>query len=110
MPVKVTLHCFNGSVYAHTVVITSTSTSPTDWKYVQGTWGIPFPKTLMTPIGNDIYTIEYNIEDFYGIPDGELVQELAFVFRNTDGSIAGRSSDGADIYAPVYAPSINITG
>lgn len=26
-------------VYAHAGVITSASTSPTDWKYVQGVWG-----------------------------------------------------------------------
>ncbi len=102
------LEGFGGSVYAHTGVITTNSSSPTDWKYVQGTWGVPFPKTLMTPIGDDVYTLEYNIEEYYGIPDGELVQELAFVFRNTDGSIVGRASDGADIFTPVYAPSIDI--
>src|SRR5688572_3735726 len=60
-------------VYAHTGVITSASTSGTDWKHVQGNWGTPDPKVLMTPLGNNLHSISFNIRDFYGIPAGEEV-------------------------------------
>ncbi|WP_235298321.1 alpha-amylase family glycosyl hydrolase [Portibacter marinus] len=95
---------FTGDVYAHTGVITNESNSPTDWKNVQGQWGIEFPKTLMTAEGNDIYSISFNIMDFYGISDGTTVEQLAFVFRNVDGSVTGRAEGGGDIFTPVYPP------
>ena len=88
-------------VYAHAGVITSTSTSPTDWKYVQGVWGTPDPKVLMTNLGNNKHSICYNIKDFYGVPEGEEVEALAFVFRNANGSAVGRASDGGDIFFTV---------
>ena len=40
-------------VYAHAGLITNQSTSPTDWKHVQGNWGTSDPKVLMTPLGNN---------------------------------------------------------
>jgi hypothetical protein len=89
-------------VYAHTGVITSESTNPSDWKHVQGNWGTPDPNVLMTGIGNNKHTLSYNIKNYYGINDGETVESLAFVFRNASGSIVGRASDGADIFYPVY--------
>ncbi len=96
---------FTGDVYAHTGVITSQSTAPNDWKYVQGTWGTPDSKVLMNSEGNSVYSLSYNIEDFYSIPTGELVEQLAFVFRNADGSIVGRATDGGDIFTDVYPPN-----
>ncbi len=93
---------FNGDVYAHAGVITDQSTGPTDWKHVVSSWGTTDPNVLMTDLGNDLYSISYNIRDYYGIPMGEQVLQLAFVFRNGDGSIVGRDTDGSDIYTPVY--------
>ena len=93
-------------VYAHAGVITSASTSPTDWKYVQGVWGTPDPKVLMTNLGNNKHSISYNIKDFYGVPEGEEVEALAFVFRNANGSAVGRASDGGDIFYTVYPSDI----
>ena len=90
-------------VYAHTGIITSTSTSPTNWQNVQGTWGQASPNVLMTSLGNNKHRIKYHIPTFYGAPvAGATVQQLAFVFRNTTGSVVGRSSDGSDIYYPIY--------
>ena len=93
-------------VYAHAGLITSSSTSPTDWKFVQGNWGTPDPKVLMTNLGNNKHSISYNIKDFYGVPEGEEVESLAFVFRNANGSAVGRASDGSDIFYPVYPADI----
>ncbi|GLR15551.1 alpha-amylase family glycosyl hydrolase [Portibacter lacus] len=102
------LEGFTGDVYAHTGVITNQSSGPTDWKNVQGEWGVAFPKTKMTPEGNDIYSIAYNIETFYGISDDVTVESLSFVFRSTDGSVTGRDEGGKDIYAPVYPPETGL--
>ncbi|MFM7636453.1 MAG: hypothetical protein ACKO5W_01130, partial [Crocinitomicaceae bacterium] len=38
-------------IYCHTGLITTTSTSPTNWQYVQGTWGTADPNVAMTNIG-----------------------------------------------------------
>ncbi len=95
---------YTGTIYAHTGVITNYSSSPNDWRHVQGNWGVPDPERAMTPLGNDIYKIEFNINEFYGITDpNEVVQAMAFVFRNADGSIVGREADGSDIFTPVYS-------
>ena len=88
-------------VYAHAGLITSESQNGNDWKYVQGVWGTPDPKVLMQSIGDDKHTISYNIKDFYGVGDGEMVESLAFVFRNANGTIVGRATDGSDIFYPV---------
>ena len=89
-------------VYAHAGLITSASTSPTNWQFVQGTWGQPTAKVLMTDLGGNQHRIKYHIPSFYGFPTGTQVQELAFVFRNAAGTVVGRSADGSDIYYPIY--------
>lgn len=93
---------FGGDIYAHAGVITDQSTGPSDWKYVVTNWGVTDPKVLMTDLGNDRYSISYNIREYYGIPMGEEVLQLSFVFRDGAGNIVGRSADGSDIYTPVY--------
>lgn len=90
-------------VYAHTGVITNLSTSPTDWRYVKGTWGTVDPTVLMQQVGVDSHQIKYHVRNFYGVPGTETIQKLAFVFRNANGSIVGRESDGSDIFTPIYA-------
>lgn len=104
------------TVYAHTGVITDQSTTPSSWRYVQGTWGTDDSKVKMTSIGNNRFQLTYNIKSFYGIPNNEQVLKLAFVFRNKDGSKVGRNSDASDIFAEIsdggfrLALSINPTG
>ncbi|MFT5386317.1 MAG: hypothetical protein ACI8VT_004424, partial [Saprospiraceae bacterium] len=93
---------FAGDVYAHAGVITDQSTGPSDWKRVVSAWGTTDPNVLLTDLGNDLYSISYNIRDYYGIPMGEEVLQLAFVFRDGPGNIVGRNADGSDIYTPVY--------
>jgi len=85
-------------VYAHTGVITDQSTTPTDWQYVQGDWGTADANVLMEDLGNNLHKLRYHIRSYYGIPQGEVVESLAFVFRNADGTIVGRDTDGSDIF------------
>lgn len=93
----------NPPIYAHTGVITNLSTSPSDWRFVQGTWGQASSTTLMTPLGNNKYGISYVPRSFYSVPLAQTIQSLAFVFRNTNGSVVGREANGSDIYLPLYA-------
>ena len=93
---------FTGKVYAHTGVITNNSTSPSDWKYTQGTWGTANAPE-MTSIGNDKYTLSIpNIKSFYGVPAGETVEQISILFRNEAGDKAGRNTDGSDIFITIY--------
>lgn len=89
------------TVYAHTGVITNLSNSPNDWRYVQGNWGTDDSKVKMTSIGNNKFQLSFNIASFYGVPSSENVQKLVFVFRNANGSIVGRNTDGSDIFVSI---------
>lgn len=96
------LEGFTGDVFAHTGVITSESANGNDWKYVIGNWGAQDARVLMTRLDENLYSISYNITDFYGVPAHEEVLQMAFVFRNVNGTIVGRSADGSDIFTNVY--------
>ncbi len=89
-------------IYCHAGLITSASTSPTNWQFVQGNWGVADPEVAMTNIGNNKHTITIDIDQFYGFPVGTNVLKFAFVFRTANGSLVGRSADGSDIYYDIY--------
>ncbi len=91
-------------IYAHTGVITNLSTSPSDWKYVIAGWSENTTKAQLTPLGNNLYSIKMKpgIRAFYGVPAGESILKMAFVFRNSDGSKTGREANGGDVFANVY--------
>ena len=106
----------NCDVYVHTGLITSNSTSPSDWKHVVTTWGVANAAWKMTPVPGQAnqysYTIAPSIVQFYGVSDpNETIEKLAFVFRNADGSKEGKDLGGADIFYPVYpaAASFHVT-
>ena len=79
---------YTGSVYAHTGVLTSRSTSTSDWKYVKSSWNNNIEACHLTKIGDNKYqyVIEGGPRAFYGVPEGENIEYLAFVFRSSDGS------------------------
>ena len=52
----------------------------------------------MNSQGGDIHTISFNIRNYYDIPANEEVLSMAFVFRNEDGTVVGRSTDGVTFY------------
>jgi 1,4-alpha-glucan branching enzyme len=106
-----TLAGYSGEIYAHTGVITSQSTSPSDWKYVKTDWAENTTATQLTNISGDTWelTLSPSIREYYGVPESETIEQLAFVFRNEDGSIVGRNDDGGDIFINVYNDPFNIT-
>lgn len=93
-------------IYIHSGVITNESTSASDWKHVNMTWGVANDAWKLEPVAGTpnlySYVIEPSIADFYGIDADEEVLEIAFVFRNGDGTIEGKGDGGMDIYYPVY--------
>jgi glycosidase len=109
-PVVITFHADQGNmgmkdyagddVYAHTGVITNLSSSNSDWKYVVAAWATNLPKAKLTKVSANVYTLSISpsIREFYGVPAGEEILKLAFVFRNSTGSVTGRDVGGADIF------------
>jgi len=100
---------YTGDVYAHTGVITSASTSPSDWKHAP-TWLDNSPKYKLTSLGSNKWKllITPNMTGYYNLNAGEVVQKLAFVFRNATGTLQGKDVGGADIFVPVYDSGLNV--
>ncbi|MDX1637565.1 MAG: alpha-amylase family glycosyl hydrolase [Balneolaceae bacterium] len=101
---------FSGDVYAHTGVITDQSSNDSDWKYVVTEWAENIPKIKMTRVEPNIYELEItpSIREYYGVPESETIEKMAFVFRNSDGSMEGKAEGGNDIFAQVYQSSFNV--
>ncbi len=95
-------------IYAHTGVITNLSTSPSDWKYVKANWNQNIPACQMTFLGNAKWKISFRIRQFYNVPATEQILKVAFVFRNSGGTLTGKNADGSDIFIPVYQPGLNV--
>lgn len=90
-------------VYAHTGVITNTSTSDSDWKYAS-TWLDNSAKYAMKWVADNTWTLTIpSINSYYGIPENEgiVVKKLAFVFRNYNGTREGKTASGGDIFVDV---------
>ncbi len=86
-------------IFMHTGVLID---GQNGWQYVQGNWGTFDGNVIMNNEGNNIHSRSFNIRDFYGVPQGETVTHLAFVFRNQDGSLEGKTADYQDIFVPIY--------
>ncbi|MBN2416319.1 T9SS type A sorting domain-containing protein [bacterium] len=95
-------------VYAHTGVITNLSSNSTDWRYVKTSWGQNTADTRLTSLGGDRWLLKMHIESYYGVPAGETIEQLAFVFRNGSASRAGRAADGGDLFIPVYLEGLQV--
>lgn len=98
------------AVYAHTGLITTSSSSTSDWQYTP-TWGDNSAKYKMTRTSQNTYTLTISdLSAFYGIPADKTgtVTKLAFVFRNTNSTLEGKSDTGGDIFVDVYQPGLNI--
>ncbi|SFZ95117.1 Por secretion system C-terminal sorting domain-containing protein [Flaviramulus basaltis] len=101
------LEGYTGDVYAHTGVVTTASTSNSDWKHVIGSWGNNTTQPKLTRTGSNTYqlVITPNIPTFYNTNTGEVVTDIAIVFRNSVGNAQSRP----DIFIPIYAEGLNIT-
>ncbi len=102
---------YTGDVYAHTGVITDQSTSTADWKYVKSDWGVNIDACKLTSLGDNIFTLEISpsIRDFYGVPEGEVIEKIALVFRSSDSSLEGKTSSGSDIFVDVSTNDLTVS-
>jgi hypothetical protein len=96
-------------VYVHVGVITSSSSGPSDWRYVPFTWGTTNPAAHATSLGGNKYSYTFsNIRSFLGVPAGETILKLAILFRNGSGSLVQRNSDGSDMYQSIYGSGLSV--
>lgn len=102
------LEGWDGVVYLHTGAITEKSIDGGDWKHVTGNWGEDDEHVKMTSIGDGMHQFKFVINDYYKLREEEVIQQLAFVFRNLDGSKVGKTELNEDIFLPVngYIPTI----
>lgn len=91
-------------VYVHVGVITNLSNGASDWKYVKfPNFNIPYVEAQATALsGNRYQYIITNPRVFFGVPPGETILKIAILFRNGNGSVVQRNSDGSDMYIPIY--------
>lgn len=84
--------------YAHTGLITSASSSSSDWKYT-GKWRGGEAKYKMNKVGEVWQLVIPNIYEFYGCPESTVIKSMAFVFNDgPNGSLEGKTADGKDIF------------
>lgn len=109
------LRDFTGDIYAHTGVITQSSSSPSDWKYVKTNWGVNTPATKLVRLSANLYRfdIKPSVRSYYGVPAQEKILQMAFVFRSESevgGSyLEGKDEGGSDIFVQVYEPGLQIS-
>ncbi|HFE64786.1 MAG TPA: hypothetical protein ENK14_10295, partial [Caldithrix sp.] len=99
---------YTGDVWAHTGVITNYSTGPGDWKHVIAPWNVNLPKAKLTRIAPDYYKLVIGYPRvYYNVTDpAEEILKLAFVFRNSNGTVTGRGAGHADIFLDLYQPGL----
>jgi oligosaccharide 4-alpha-D-glucosyltransferase len=92
---------YDGTIFLHTGAITDKSIDGGDWKHVTGNWGEDDERVKMTGVGNGLHKFKFVISSFYMLRPEENVQQLAFVFRNANGSKVGKTKNNEDIFLPV---------
>ncbi len=83
-----TIDGYTGDIYAHTGVMTTESVDLNDWKYVIAGWNENLEKAKLEQIDDSTYVLHItpSISEYYGITGNVSVTQLAFVFRNPEGT------------------------
>jgi glycosidase len=98
-------------VYVHIGVITTKSTSSSDWKSSLFTWGTTTAAANAPSAGTNKwkFTITGSLRTFFGISDpNETILKIAILFRNGNGSKKQANTDNSDMYVPVYGNSFAV--
>ncbi len=97
------LGTFTGDLYAHTGVMIE---GKSDWQHVIGDWGnnTTQPKLANNNDGTYSLIISPNITDYYSVPTGEVITQIALVFRSADGN-----NQTNDLFIDVYADGLNVS-
>ncbi|MEZ4959417.1 MAG: alpha-amylase family glycosyl hydrolase [Saprospiraceae bacterium] len=104
----------NCDVYVHTGVVTSLSTPSSIWQHVVTSWGVANANWKMEPVPGqpDVYSyvIDPSIKEYYGVTSmTEVIQQMAFVFRNANGTMEGKDVGNTDIFYDVYPDNADFT-
>ncbi|MCW3089119.1 MAG: type sorting protein [Ferruginibacter sp.] len=103
---------YTGPVYMHFGVITSSSTSSSDWRYTPTTWATT-TAPVATSLGNNKWSFTITNPRAYfnaaagGVPAGETILRIAVLFRNDAGTLVQRNAGGGDMYIPIYPAGTN---
>ncbi|MEY4885772.1 MAG: hypothetical protein RL151_1081, partial [Bacteroidota bacterium] len=87
-------------VYVHIGVITSLSSSQTDWKYVKfSSFSTPNAPARCTSLGDDRWKFDIpgGLRTFFNITNaGERILRIAILLQNGAGTQVLRNADGSD--------------
>jgi 1,4-alpha-glucan branching enzyme len=91
-------------IYFQTGLITDNSTvAPVTWNYVVGNWGTADATVKMNSAGGNLWTYTMSsINSYYGDNTTDTVEKMAFIFRNTSGTVTGTDALGNNLYLNVY--------
>ena len=98
-------------VYVHIGVITTKSTSSSDWKYAPFTWGTTNALANAPAAGTNKwkFTITGSLRTFFNITDpNETILKIAILFRSGNGNQKLANADGGDMYIPVYGSNLSV--
>lgn len=98
-------------VYVHIGVITSKSSSSTDWKYAPFAWATTNAAANAPAAGTNKwqFTITGSLRTFFGITDAnETILKIAILFRNGNGTKKLANADVSDMYVPVYNSNLAV--
>ncbi len=64
----------------------------------------------MTRVSANLYSLEISpsIREYYGVPKGEEITHMAFVFRNSDGSLQGKDDGSSDMFVEVFPGVVEV--
>ena len=89
------LDTLNDGVYMHAGYEAVPFGGAVNWV---GNWGQDDGVGAMTYLGNNLWSITFNIFEYFAIPGNASVSGLFLVFRNSDGSLTGKDDFGNDIF------------
>lgn len=99
-------------VYAHIGVITTKSSSNSDWQHVVTPWpekdgsnaqAANLDKNRLRYLTTNLYQLTIgNLRSYFDITDpAEHIKKIAIVFRNADGTRTGKTKEDGDIFIDV---------
>lgn len=92
---------YDEAVYFHAGLITGNSSGTHDWKRVTTVWGKHDARSMLKPIGDDLYQFAIHPRSFFSIPKSTVVEQIAFVFRNENGTLVAKTEANEDFLVPV---------
>lgn len=92
---------YEGEVYFHAGLITGSSQTTSEWKFVSGEWGKADPNFKMEKLGGDKYLLKMNLSERFLVDPEIEVQQLALVFRDAKGEKVGKTLSEDDFLIPL---------